>query len=143
MKITRSKFRIFVVVVFLLSILSGFADVIFQDSVIIKLNEYAETLEPEIQQDSLNLIIGALVFAVIYLLYSFIGLILFWNMARHVYLVGFVIILPMEIFMGPVIMSGLRTFVYDFAMVLCGFLLALIYSSPVNEYFTVKSNKRG
>lgn len=143
MKITRSKFRIFVVVVFLLSILSGFADVIFQDSVIIKLNEYAETLEPEIQEDSLNLIIGALVFAVIYLLYSFIGLILFWNMARHVYLVGFVIILPMEIFMGPVIMSGLRTFVYDFAMVLCGFLLALIYSSPVNEYFTVKSNKRG
>ncbi len=137
----KIHFRILVIVSFFLSIFGGFADLIISDPIVNQITEFAESIEPEWSDAKLFTILGFVILWIIYIIYTFVGLLLFWNIARHIYLAGFIIIIPMYFIVGVTVTSGIEQALYDAGSVLSGVLLALIYFSPVKQFFVGKSNR--
>lgn len=138
---TRSQFRILTIFIYALATFAAFYDDIFADDLIIQLREYAETLEPEWSDTKLFVLIGLAGIGILYVLYTLIGLLLFWSMARHVYVAGYILFLPLYPLMGYSVYSGMAQSINDVTMVLSGVLICLAYTSPVKGYFE-KPNRR-
>lgn len=133
---TRTQFRILVVVSFVLSLVGGVVDLIVPDPIVEEVTSYAESLEPEWSDARLFALMGFLLLGIVYVIYTLLGLLLFWNMARHVYLAGFFFLIPMYLVLGVTVTSGIGQILYDAGSVLSGVILALIYFSPVKDFFT-------
>ncbi len=136
---TKTQFRLLVVVSFLMSIICGIWDMVVQNETVGRMSEYYTTLEAEWSDTKMILMTGYFLLALVWTFYTFLGLLLFWNSARHIYLLGFIVFLPMYWVAEVIVSSGVAQTLCDTAMVLSGFILALIYYSPVQSYFIKKS----
>ncbi|MBE0378953.1 hypothetical protein PPRY_a1507 [Pseudoalteromonas prydzensis ACAM 620] len=83
--------------------------------------------------DMLLLPIGILVAVAV--VASYAGLLFFKSWARHIYVASFVLALPTYFMGGLIVTSGLEDLLYDLSMLMSGAVVALIYFSPVKEYF--------
>ena len=136
---TKTHFRILVVAEFFLVMMSGIIDSIFPNEVVALLTEYADTLESDWSETQTILIGGYLLSCIVYYLYTFLGLFLFWNSTRLIYLLGFFVFIPVYFFIGVDVASATGRVLFGATDVLAGFILALIYFSPVKSYFMEKS----
>ncbi len=101
--------------------------------------EYSETLEPEWSDNMMILMGGYFLLGLVITFYTFLGLLLFWNYARHIYLLGFILSLPMYWVAEIIVSSGVAQALCDTVFVLSGFILALIYFSSVKTFFVEKA----
>lgn len=134
---TKSKFRLLVVFSMLFSILGGVFDVLFPGFIEEELLSCQEEIEEEIFDSAVMLIVVGLfsVVGVAMAIISFFGLLKFWGPARHIYLAGFLIFIPIIPALGITITSGVAQILYDVGSLTSGMILALIYFSPVKELF--------
>lgn len=63
------------------------------------------------------------------------GLLLLWRPARLLYTISYVMALPLYFFMGPTISTGVTEFLNYGATFLGGVIWALIYFSPLKQFF--------
>ena len=144
---TKTQFRILVVLSLFFGVLAVVSDLVISNPILYQVTVYAESLEAEWSADTktyIGISIGVLL--IIYLIYTFIGLLFFWNNARLFYLAGFIVSIPFYFyfyfyFLGIVVVSPIGGLLYDSSNILSGMILALIYFSPVKQYFTERSNK--
>lgn len=136
---TKTHFRILVVCELLLVLISGIIDWVFPDETVALLTKYSDALESDWSNTQAILISGYLLVCVVYFLFSSLGLLLFWNSARLIYLLGFIIFMPVYFFTGVNVSSATGQALIDTTNVLSGVILALIYFSPVKLYFTEKT----
>ena len=138
---TKNQFRVLIIFSFVLTILGGGYDHFFgADAVTQQLLDLYSKIEPEITGVRLLLISNISYLALAATLISFVGLMFFWNPSRHIYAVSFALNLPLLPFMGTHIASGTYQMFYDLGVVLAGAILALLYYSPVRQYFVSKPN---
>jgi len=128
-----------VVFYFLLGIISVFFDFAFPNETLDLVIAYEETLETDWSDTKWFFMGGFALLAVIFSFYIFIGLLLFWDSARLIYLIGFFIFMPVYFFTGVIVSSATGQALFDISSVLSGVILALIYYSPVKSYFTEKT----
>ncbi len=132
---SKNNFRLLIVVSLVLAVVSGLYDFIWPDPITEKVIDYAYELEPETEESDLIyygvIAIADTVFAIV----SLIGLLLFKSWARHLYLAGFILFMPLYPFMGVTVYGGFNQMFYDISMLMSGAILALMYFSPVANYF--------
>ena len=136
---TIKQFRILVVLSFVLGILGGFSHLIFANPVLDQIIEYSHSLMPQWSDTKIHILTAVGVLAGLYFIYIFIGLMLFWNSARLLYLVGFIAFIPLYLALGITVISPIEQILLDASNVLAGMILALIYFSPIKQRFTEKS----
>ena len=90
-----------------------------------------------IPKDTIFLIIGAIFF--IALIVSWIGLLKFKKFAPWLYLVVSTADIVLTSFMGPTVRSGLAESIAIFEGLIGGVLIALVFFSPVKEFFGTDS----
>ena len=110
----------------------------FPDETLELVTDFVETLEEDWSELKMFLIVGLGLLGLLLSCYSFIGLLLFWNSARLIYLLGFIFSIPVYPFLDISVSSGTNLALCDTATVLSGVILALIYFSPVKTYFIEK-----
>ena len=140
---SKSSFRVLLVVYLFVSILSGVYDgeIITNDLFYFKINSYVAGISVPISPYSkFLLLVGLAVIAIICLIASFIGLFLFRPWGRMLYTIGFLLIFITP-FSGILVYSFIAQTIYDISLVLSGFILALIYFSPMADYFKKSHTK--
>jgi hypothetical protein len=136
----RNQFRALVVFTLLLTILSIVYDFFCADPIAEKLFAYQDILEPDWSDTKLYLLAGTISLAVLTALVGFVGLLVFWNFARHLFLSACVLFLVITPFIGPYITSGANQALYNVVNVLSGLILGLVYFSPVKHYFVSETS---
>ncbi len=134
----KNNFRILVVITFILSVLAGVYDFIWPSEIITQISDYAYEIEPEYSDFQIMIVSVIAVLLLVCAAVSFVGLLLFKNWGRHLYIAGFIIAFPLYPFMGVSVVSGANQLIYDLAMVLSGVLIAVCYYSPISKQFTNK-----
>ena len=130
---TKNQFRSLVVFTFLLTILSIVYDFFYADAITEKLFVYQDILEPDWSDTKLYLLAGTISITVLAALAGFVGLLVFGNLARHLFLFACVLFLVITPFIGPYIASGVNQTLHDVVNLLSGLILALVYFSPVRN----------
>lgn len=137
----KNQFRALVVFTFLLTILSIVYDFFYADAITKKLFAYQEILEPDWSDTKFYLVVGIITFAVLAALGGVAGLLVFWNVARHLFLFAAVLFLVTTPFIGSYIASGINQTLYSAVNLLTGLILGLVYFSPLKEYFLGESKR--
>ena len=138
---TKNQFRALNILSIGLSILGGGYDHFFgADAVTEQLLDIYTKIEPELTGVLMLLVAGLGFIGLAAMLVSSVGLMFFWNFSRHIYAASFALNLPLLPFMGTHIASGINQMLYDLGVVVASVILALIYYSPVREYFVSKPN---
>jgi len=135
----KNQFRALVVFTLLLTVLSIVYDFFYADAIAKKLFRYQEILEPDWSATKFYLVVGTITIASLAVLAGVVGLLLFWNFARHLFLFASVLLLVITPFMGPYIASGVNQTLYSVVNLLSGLILGLVYFSPVKSYFAGKT----
>lgn len=132
---TKTQFRILLVFVMVISSLGGFIDLIWPNDVTNQVTNYAEELHPEWSDTQQVFFIIAMVLVTICVVGSFIGLMFFKNWGRILFLLGFILVLPLYWPLGTTVTSPLSQLFYDLGCYGEGAILVLCYFSPVAKYF--------
>jgi tryptophan-rich sensory protein len=132
---TKNQFRALVISVLAVSLLGTFIDILWPSEITEQLTAYAEQLEPEWSDTKLAFLIVWAFALIICMIGSLIGLLLFKNWGRILFLLGFVITLPMYSFLGVTVSGSISELLYDLGAYGDGAILALCYFSPVAKYF--------
>lgn len=132
-----SEFRVVVVVCLLLAIAAPISDVAMRAQMPEPLKAYLEAedeAEAEIGSSLILLAFFAIGVGTLAII-STAGLLLLWRPARLLYTISYVLALPLYFFMGPTISTGVTEFLNHGATFLGGVIWALIYFSPLKQYF--------
>ena len=135
----KNHFRVPIVSSLLFAVLGGIYDLMWPNPVLEKIIDFAAEVEPEIQGTKLILVGIIVLVALVLAVVSFIGLLIFKPWGRPVYVAGFIIVMPLYAFLGTTIYSGVSQLFYDLSMIASGAILALIYFSPVAEFYQKRS----
>ena len=124
----------------LIAALSGIIDFIWSNEIANQVMSYAEGLEPELSETETLFFMGSFILIALCLIASVIGLMLFKNWGRILYLFLFVLglFLPLYSPINYIVTSPLSQFFYDLSCFGEGAILALCYFSPVTKYFETK-----
>lgn len=136
---SKNKFRFLIISSLILAILAGIYDYFWIDPISEQVADYAYDIEPEIEGTQLIVIVVVGILAIVFAIISFIGLLLFKSWAKLLYLAGFVLIIPLDPFMDVTVYSGVSQIFYDLSMIASGAILALLYFSPVSEFYRKQS----
>jgi hypothetical protein len=136
MYISKNQFRLLVIIYFILSILSGAYDELIVNTHIEFINNYLHEQDIIYYLDEYISIIFVVV--TIGILVNFVGLLLFKNWARLLYLILYIAAIPTYLFDDVTVFSSVALMIYDFGMILSGFILALLYFSNVGKFFNKK-----
>ncbi len=117
------------------SILSGFVDFIWPNEITEQVTSYAEELEQEWSDTQQVVFVLDLFLVVLCSVGSFIGLMLFKNWGRILFLLGFALVAPLYWLLGTPVSSPLSQLLYDLGAYGEGAILVLCYFSPVAKYF--------
>lgn len=128
---SKNQFRILVIASFVIAILSGAVEYVWPDPVAEII--YKVIIEQEEEKSELNAVILGV--GVASIIGSFVGLLMLKSWGRFMYALVFLLMLPMYLLIGAGVYSGLSQLASDFSMVLSGVLLALVFYSPVANYF--------
>jgi len=136
---SKNKFRLLIVASLMFAILGETYDYIWPDKISEQIIEFAYELEPEI--DGAKMVVLSIIglAAIIFGVVSFFGLLLFRSWARPMYLAGFIILLPTSLFYGVSINSGVSQVLGDLSLVTSGIILAMLYYSPVSDFYQRKN----
>ncbi|MEZ5537059.1 MAG: hypothetical protein R3F02_15730 [Thiolinea sp.] len=132
---SKAKFRLLLLVTIVLVVLAGTSDNLWQNSVQKQVFEYAYNLESAVEVGESLVLVTLAFLAILFSITSIIGLMLFKNWARHLYLATLILSATSYPFQGVSIFSGLSQLFYDTSILLFGVILCLIYYSPVADYF--------
>ena len=128
-------FQILVIVDLVLSLAAGMYDYLLGTEVSNKAIEFIASIEPE-SSDLSFYIFMAYAFAVLLLVVvSIIGLLKFKDWGRKCYVSSFVLVAIAYPFLGVSAFSGVGQLLNDSSFVLSGFLLAVMYLSPLEQDF--------
>jgi hypothetical protein len=128
-------FRILVVLVMFLSVFGGTIDFFIANETAENVSTYADSLKPELKGNHLLILIVILVPGIICMIGSFIGLLLLKSWGRTLFLLGFLVTLPLGLYLGVTVVSPLAQLFYDLGVYGEGFILALCYFSPLSIHF--------
>lgn len=84
---------------------------------------------------ALIIVLGLMVLLLLALIVAWIGLFVFWQPARLLYLVTTVLALLLMPFFGPYVETGLSYTLTEAASIVAGIILALVYFSPLKELY--------
>ncbi|BDY05195.1 hypothetical protein [Ferrimonas sp. YFM] len=132
---SKAAFRTLVILELLIAIISLVFELFFPNTLVEEVNfqilevaatggETGEMLE--------NIVVSAS--SLLYLV-AFVGLLMFRNWGRILYVASYIIILPSYYINGLWLYSETATLFNDHAFMLGGFIVALIYFSPVKDHF--------
>lgn len=128
-------FRILLAVYILIAVASGISDFATRNMLPEPLREYhAAEYASEMSQNDWLLAFGGMTVLALAVI-STIGLFLFWRPARLLYTLSYVITYVLIFLMGPTVSTPLTAFLVDLGTFLGGVIWALIYFSPLKEYF--------
>lgn len=133
-----TNFRFIVVCVALLAIVGGVIDLIMPSEVVKMGTSYMDTLQPELEEVPLWQLLLVVLPSTIVTIASFIGLLLFKRWGRTLYLIGFVLSIPIYCYSGVLVVGPLAQVFMDFSAYGSGFILALCYFSPISVRFSGK-----
>lgn len=85
-------------------------------------------------------VLGAGIPLIIVALVSSVGLMFFWRPARPLYLASLIVAIMLTPLGGPYITSGLEEALDCVSMTVSGVILALIYFSPLRDFFKRQQN---
>ena len=131
----KKPFQFVVICTMLISLFSGFYDLLFTHSLVDSINHYIASVEPQHSDTEYWVFTLYGIFMLTAVLAGFIGLLMFRPWAPAVYLVGYFLSFPAYYFNGLFVSSPTAQILYDFSMMLSGFILALIYFSSLKDKF--------
>ncbi len=131
----RNQFRLLLITELSLQILASVYEIFFASSLVEKIADFAHQEEPALEGVKLILAVGFGAPAFVIALISWVGLFLFKNWARHLWLASFVLIFLAYPFLGITVSGGISQIFYDASMLCAGAIIALVYCSPLREYF--------
>lgn len=132
---SRNQFRALIIASLLLAIAGGIVEYFWADPIADKAYEYIAEIEPDVEGARLIFlgIMGAILF--ILAIISFFGLLFFRAWARHLYVVSFVLFLPLYPLLGVSVYSGVSQVFWELSSMASGAIIALLYFSPVAKYY--------
>jgi len=136
---SKNKFRIIIISSLILAVLSAGFDFLFPNEIIASVNEFIVEIEPDYSDLEFYTIMGVGSLVVIAVIFSLVGILMFKSWARHLYIASYILVLPIYFTGGLYVSSGFSQAMYDLSMILSGVIIALMYFSPVKDYF-VKPN---
>ncbi|NRA24823.1 MAG: hypothetical protein HRU08_10200 [Oleispira sp.] len=132
---TKNQFRALTISSILLACLSGFYDYFWPDALIEQVMDYAYDIEPDYMEENELIFFTIMAVIVVLGIASLIGVLMFKNWGRYLYIAGFILMFPLYPFFGIAVYSGYGQAFYDLSMLLSGAIIALMYYSPVAKYF--------
>ena len=131
---TVIKYRIFVVITFIVLAMSVSIDLIWQRDLVSFVSEFSESLlDVSIVRN--NLFFAFFAFMLFCAIYSFIGLIRLKGHARYLFLTIFLFSIPINLLLSVSVQSSFSLIFNDIGLLLSGVLLTLTFTEPVKFYF--------
>ena len=72
---------------------------------------------------------------------STIGMLLFWSIARVLFIFSFFLIVPGYFTQIPLLYSPIMEILYDLSMIGSGVILSVSFLEPINSFYIKKANK--
>ncbi len=133
-------FRTILIAGLITAIIGIVAGMTLTDTLPTILQEYLNQVNNEGMSDNTAIIfLIVAITTLILLIASTIGLWKFKNWARVIYIVATIVFLPFYPAMGPVVMNPWEAMFGDISLILEGILIAMMFFSPLNEEFKIKS----
>lgn len=132
---TKNQFRVLTISSILLACLSGLYDYFWPDALTEQVMNYTYSIEDDYMSENELIFLIILAVGVVLGIASLIGLLMFKSWGRHLYIAGYILMLPLYPFFGIAVYSGYGQAFYDLSMLLSGAIIALMYYSPVEKYF--------
>ena len=133
-------FRTILIAGLITAIIGVVAGITLADTLPTILQEYLIQVEnEEMSNNTAIILLIAVVTVLILLIISTIGLWKFKNWARIIYIVATIAFLPLYPVMGPIVMNPWEAMFGDIALILEGILIAMMFFSPINKEFKIKS----
>lgn len=133
--LTKAHMRWLILSSLLFTIVGAAFELIWPSPILEQVADFAYQLEPEVEGIGQTILFATLMVALVLCIASFVGLLLFKNWSRLLFLACFVLFLPVYPFIGITVSSGTSQIFYDLSMMTSGAVLALIYCSPVADYY--------
>ena len=135
MLITKGQFRWLVTSSVLVAIIGVVVSFAGESSLPAPLSDYlAAQWEADLTAGDI-LVAAVAIPLLIALVVSIIGLYRFWRFARPLTVIVWMAGLILQVFSGPTVNSGLATSLNEFAAVLTGIVIAVIYMTPAKGWF--------
>lgn len=141
---SKTNFRILLSLLIAVILLGAFSNKLFPSDIVGDTSNQVIEFNSSIPNfDFLYFLYGNLIIAL--MLVSFVGIFFFKAWARDVFLTALIMTIPgyfVDYFMTispPVTLSGVAELLGSFALILSGFLIAVMYLTPVKEFFFEKT----
>lgn len=132
---TRTSFRILVIITFLIGVAGMVAEFATDQFLPETLREYRKQFdESEMSPRLLAVAFAGLSIFVLWIVGT-IGLLFLWRPARILYTLANILAFPISIAFGPVVQHEATAFLTLVSTFLGGIIWALIYFSPIKDYF--------
>ncbi|GAA3952720.1 hypothetical protein [Allohahella marinimesophila] len=136
MAISKQQFRLLIVAEILLGVAATVFTFYWQSPVVEKVQAFADSLEGLLSPDWYVALMGTAILLLIVYVVALIGLILFRNWARWLYVIDMVVAFPVIFYIVPVAVEGpLETMLLTMGEMLSGAIIALMFFSPVSKFF--------
>ncbi len=139
MEITKTKFRLLLLVYIIIVVLNGLSD-IWTESVVPEIVKQLEPSLPPTESTLAWLLQGVFLFSSLFAgLLGFIGMFFFWSVGRYIYLIGVVLKIVIGLLMTSwIVNTGWEHFFGEVELFLDGVILTLCLYGPAKYLFIKK-----
>ena len=142
MKLTRTHFRLLLLLSFCLPVIGGLYDSFVTNTILEQSSDFILSLEPESSDTEDILLTAWLAFIVLSALISMIGLWLFKSWARGLYIITYIASIPLTLLSGISVYSSAGQVFNDLSFLLSGIIIALMYYSSLSKEFKKRSHSK-
>lgn len=132
---TKNQFRILIVSSLLVAILAEAFEVFWPDPVLVGVNEIILEYEEIAEGWGGTVLVALISIGAVLAVASFVGMLMFRPWSRPTYLISLVLAFGLSPFLGATVYSGISQTLFDLSTVISGAILALIYYSPIADFF--------
>ena len=132
---SKRNFRIITIAFSVLLLMPVGYEIVCPGDVVENVNSYIIEIEPELSHLENNVLMFSLSLATVMVIVSLIGLFMFKSWARHLFVLSNIVIFPIYLIGGLYVYSGLAQAICDLSLIVEGFIIALVYFSPLKGYF--------
>ena len=133
---SKNQFRLLLTLNPAILILTELYNYFWPNPVVESVSSLAKEMEQLLLDEHIAISLIILLGVLSIFLVSYVGLYFFKSWAKKLYLLAFFIILPLYLFLGVHVASEVSQLGNDISMICYGASLALLFFSPVSEYYT-------
>ena len=132
---SKNKFRLVVIILLFLNISAVAYEIFLPDPLVEKVYEYSYEIDSRFLLGDPEILLAYAGILLVVALVNVVGLLLFMNWARYLYLIGFALVFPLGPYTGLLVQNDISAMLNNIISIMSGFILALLFFSPVASYF--------